>query len=146
LAKDVNLAILTAPAAITTGIVGVMVNTEGGFYAIVRVVVGAIITTTSALLDIEVSIDNGSTYKKVGSFPVLASAQTLLGNVARVCYIPKVSAAMLLTATPWTKVRLYATVVTTGSCTINRVDVEPLVSLAAPAVDSDSGTGLEKLW
>jgi hypothetical protein len=146
MAKDVNLAILTTPAAVTTGIVGVMVNTEGGFFAIVRVVVGAIVTTTSALLDIEVSINNGSNYYKVGSFPVLGNAHTLLGNIARVVYIPKVATAMITAGTPYTKVRVYATVLTTGSCTINRVDVEPLVSLAPPAIDSDLGQGLEKLW
>jgi hypothetical protein len=149
MAKDVNLRILDAATPYTTSAIrGAAVATEGGFYALVTLIVGTITGTGSDDLTIEACTNaDGATYKKIGAFPQLKVADTLLGYISRVCYIPKVSAARmaLAAANRNTLVRLAGTVVGTSSVTLSQIFVEPLTSLAPPAVDSDLGQGLEKM-
>lgn len=141
MAKDVNLAILTAATAYAaTGAVGAAKDTEGGFYAFVRLVAGAMTGTTPTCdLDIQVRVD-GTNWRGIGKFPQLVGTDDNI-EIARVVYIPKPTAPQTVST-----VRLYATIAgTTPSFTFNRVDIEPMVSLGAPAVDEGLSVGIAKL-
>lgn len=143
--RDVNLALITGATAMAgTGAKGSVVDTEGGFFAIVRMFLGTCTGTTVVVsVAVQASIDGGSNYYHIGQFPILDQGDDDL-EIARVVYIPKPTLSSTVTTT---KVRLN-TVVSSGSSPVvpcNDAFIEPLVSLAAPAVDVDLGIGVEEL-
>lgn len=76
--------------------VGAAVNTEGGYFAEVRVWVKEVSETTTPLLDIDIeaSIDGGSNYFKILRFPQIdenddpASGVNAI-EIARPCWVPR---------------------------------------------------------
>lgn len=145
MARDVNLAFITGATAMAgTGAKGSVIDTEGGFFGIVRMFLGTC-SGTSVLVEVkvEVSIDGGSNYYHIGQFPILDEDDDDV-EIARPVYIPKPTLSSTVTTT---KVRLN-TVSSAGSSPVvpcNAAYLEPLVSLAAPAVDVDLGVGVEEL-
>lgn len=138
--KDVNLRLANNVTLTATG-QQTAVDTEGGFRADVRLT-GGLITGTTPLFDydVEASIDGGSTYFKIGSFPQLDGADDNI-EIARSVYVPKPAAGQTVT-----KVRLQYTVAgTTPSHAGVTAYLEPMVSLAAPGTDVLLATGLAKL-
>lgn len=140
MARDINLRLANAADLTATG-QQTAVDTEGGFFAIARLN-NALITGTTPLFDfdIEASIDGGSTYFKIGSFPQLDGADDNI-EIARPVYIPRPASGQTIT-----KVRLQYTVSgTTPVCNDTTVYLEPMVSLGVPAVDEQLASGLAKL-
>ncbi len=143
--RDVNLALITGATAMQgVAAKGSVVDTEGGFYANVRMFLGTC-SGTSALVavKIEASIDGGSNYFHIGEFPVFDEDDDDV-EIARPVYIPKptISSTNIVT-----KVRLY-TVSSAGSSPVvpcNDAFIEPLISLGAPAGDIEAGVGVEEL-
>lgn len=143
MARDEDLAFITsAQAATSTGDIGDEIDTEGGFYAIVRMFLGTW-TGSSAIVDIEVfcSIDGGSNDFHIGQFPKLDESDSDL-EIARLVYIPVPESDQTVT-----KVKLSVRVAggTVTLAPINAAYLEPLVSLGIPAVDLDLGIGVEEL-
>ena len=142
--RDVNLALITAATRMDgVGAKGNVVDTEGGFFAIVRMFLGTCAGTTVVCdVQIEASIDGGSNYYHIGQFPKLDEGDDDV-EIARVVYVPKPT----LASSTVTKVRLYTRTSSGSGANIpcNDAFVEPLVSLAAPAVDMDLGVGVEEL-
>ncbi len=143
MARDVNLALITGATAMAgTGAKGSVIDTEGGFWATVRMLLGTC-TGTSVLVEVKVeaSIDGGSNYYHVGQFPILDESDDDV-EIARPVFIPKPASGQTVT-----KVRLN-TVSSAGSSPVvpcNRADLEPLVSLGIPGVDAELGIGVEEL-
>lgn len=140
MARDVNL-ILDSGSTITANGQTTAIDTEGGFYAIVRELFGAITGTSPTLdTDLEVSIDGGSNYFKVASIPQLVGTDDDI-EIARVAYIPRPASGQTVT-----KVRL-SDVVSGTSPSFARTNsyLEPLVSLAVPAIDEGLSQGLAAL-
>ena len=143
MARDVNLAFITGSTEMGgTGVKGSVIDTEGGFWATVRMLLGTC-TGTSVLVEVKVeaSIDGGSNYKHIGQFPILDEDDDDI-EIARPVYIPKPDSSNTVT-----KVRLN-TVSSGGSNVVVPVNVawlEPLVSLGIPGVDAELTIGVEKL-
>lgn len=138
--KDVNLRLANLADLAATG-QQVAVDTEGGFFAVARLT-NALITGTTPLFDftIEVSINGGSTYFKVGAFPQLDEADDNI-VIARPVFIPKPASGQTVT-----KVRLaYVVSGTTPVCNDTTVYLEPMLSLAPYQVDVDLAEGVAKL-
>ncbi|KKM98152.1 hypothetical protein LCGC14_1160890 [marine sediment metagenome] len=143
MAKDVNLALITGAVDMAgTGAKGSVVDTEGGFWAMVRMLLGTCTGTTVVVsVAVQASIDGGSNYYHIGQFPILDESDDDI-VIARPVYIPRPASGQTVT-----KVRLN-TVVSSGSTPVvpvNRADLEPLVSLGIPAVDAELTEGVEKL-
>ncbi len=141
--RDVNLVLISGATAMAgTGAKGSVVNTEGGFRADVRMLLGTCTGTTVVVsVAIQASIDGGSNYYHIGQFPILDQGDDDI-EIARSVYIPKPESDQA-----YTKVRLN-TVVSSGSSPVVPCDfacIEPLISLAPPAVDVGLTQGLEKL-
>ena len=118
------------------------IECEGGFYAVVRFMGGTITDADETFdVDIEASVDDEGTYGKIGSLPQVVGTDDDI-NIARVVYIPR---PILSTPVEVTHVRLtWAAGGTTPSWPVD-VWIEPLVSLAVPAVDEGLLQGLCEL-
>ena len=143
MARDENLAFVTSSTeAKNTGDIGDEIDTEGGFWAVIRLLLGTW-TGTSAIVDIQVlcSIDGGSTDFHIGQFPVLDEDDSDV-EIARVVYIPVPASGQTVT-----KVKISTRVAggTVTTAPILQAYLEPLVSLGIPAVDKDLGVGVEEL-
>lgn len=143
MARDINLAFVTSATEFaTTGVKGSVVQCEGGFYALVRLLMGTL-TGSSALVSIAVqaSIDEGSNYYHIGEFPILDEDDDNI-EIARPVYIPKPTTA-------GTKVRVRLNVITAGGTVtlfpVNYAFLEPLLDPAASGIDSDLASGVAKL-
>ncbi len=143
MARDVNLAFITGATAMAgTGAKGSVIDTEGGFWAQVRMQLGTC-TGSSVLVEVKVeaSIDGGSNYYHVGQFPILDESDDDI-EIGRPVYIPRPASGQTVT-----KVRLN-TVSSAGSSPVvpcNGAWLEPLVSLGIPGIDAELTIGVEKL-
>ncbi len=144
MARDVNLVLISGATAMAgTGAKGSVVDTEGGYFAIVSMRLGTCTGTTVVVsVAIQASIDGGSNYYHIGQFPILDQGDDDI-EISRVVFIPKPT----LASSSVTKVRLN-TVVSSGSSPVvpvNYAAVEPMVSLAAPGIDNELTQGVAKL-
>ncbi len=141
--RDVNLQLISAATAMAgTGAKGSVVDSEGGFYALVSMLLGTC-TGTTVVVDVavEASIDGGSNYFHIGQFPSLNESDDDI-EISRVVWVPKPNSSNTTT-----KVRLN-TVVSTGTSPVvpvNQAFLEPLVSLGGPGIDLELTQGVEKL-
>ena len=143
MARDVNLQLISGATAMAgTGVKGSVVDTEGGFYALVSMLLGTCTGTTVVVsVAVQASIDGGSNYFHVGQFPILDEDDDDI-EISRVVYIPKPDSSNTVT-----KVRLN-TVVSSGATPVvpvNQAFLEPLVSLATPGIDEQLTQGVAKL-
>lgn len=143
MARDTNLELVATTVTVTaTGDIGDEKDTEGGFFAMVRLFLGTV-TGAAVVLDVAVlcSIDGGATDFNIGQFPTIDEADDDI-EIARVVYIPKPDSSNTIT-----KVKINARVVTgtAPSIPIKRAFIEPLVSLGAPGVDQQLTVGVELL-
>ncbi len=143
MARDVNLQLIAAATAMAgTGAKGSVVDSEGGFYALVSMLLGTCTGTTVVVsVAVEASIDGGSTYQHIGQFPILDEDDDDI-EISRVVWVPKPNSSNTTT-----KVRLN-TVVSSGSSPVvpvNQAFLEPLVSLGGPGIDLELTQGVEKL-
>ncbi len=140
--RDVNLAFITGATALAgTGVKGSVIDTEGGFWATVRMLLGTCTGTPEVSVAVQVSTDGGSNYYHVGQFPILNEDDDDI-EIARAVYIPRSDSDQTVT-----KVRLN-TVVSSGGTPVvpcNFAFLEPLVSIATPAIDAQQGVGVEEL-
>ncbi len=141
--RDVNLQLITGATAMAgTGAKGSVVDTEGGFFALVSALLGTCTGTTVAVsVAIQASIDGGSTYQHIGQFPILDESDDDI-EISRPVWVPKPDSSNTVT-----KVRLN-TVVSSGTTPVvpfNQAFLEPLVSLAGPGIDLELTQGVEKL-
>ena len=143
MARDINLAFVTSATEFaTTGAKGSVVQCEGGFYALVRLILGTL-TGSSALVSIAVqaSVDEGSNYYHIGEFPILDESDDDV-EIARPVYVPKPTTA-------GTKTRVRLNVITAGGTVtlfpVNYAFLEPLLDPAASGADYGLGIGVEKL-
>lgn len=140
--RDINL--ILAAAAVPLGASGssVAIECEGGFYAVVRFMGGTITDADETFdVDIEASVDDEATYGKIGALPQIVGTDDDI-SIARVVYIPR---PVLATPVEVTHVRLtWVAAGTTPSWPVS-VWIEPLLSLAVPAVDEGLLQGLCEL-
>jgi len=144
-ARDVNLTLISGATAMAgTGVKGSVIDTEGGFYAIVSMQLGTC-TGTTVVVDVAVqaSIDGGSNYFHIGQFPSLNEDDDDI-EISRVVFVPKPTLSSTVTTT---KVRLNTVASSGGSpvVPVNQAFIEPLVSLAAPGIDNELSQGVAKL-
>jgi len=143
MARDVNLQLITGSTEMSgTGAKGSVVDPEGGFYALVSMLLGTC-TGTTVVVDVavEASIDGGSNYFHIGQFPSLDESDDDI-EISRVVWVPKPDSSNVVT-----KVRLN-TVGSSGSSPVVPVTqafLEPLVSLGGPGIDLELTQGVEKL-
>lgn len=141
--RDVNLALIIAATAMQgTGDKGSVVDTEGGFWATVRMLLGTC-TGTTVVCDVHIlcSTDGGSNYYHIGQFPKIDESDSDV-ELARPIYIPRPASGQTVT-----KVKL-ATRTSSGTTPVvpcENAFVEPLTSLGAPAVDESLDSGVAKL-
>jgi hypothetical protein len=141
MARDVDLILdngqtLTATAQTTA------IDVEGGMFVMFRLFGGTFGNATDTLdADLEVSVNGGSNYYKVGSLPQLDGADDDI-EIARVAYIPVPDSGQTVT-----KVRLNYTIGNNDSPSfvISKVFLEPLISISPPALDEELSIGLVKL-
>ncbi|KKL72518.1 hypothetical protein LCGC14_2084130 [marine sediment metagenome] len=143
MAKDVNLALITASTDMAgTGDKGAEKDTEGGFWAVIRILLGTV-TGTTVVCDIQVlcSIDGGANDFHIGQFPTIDESDDDI-EIARVVYIPTPASGQTVTKV---KLNTRTSTGTTPVVPVLRADIEPLVSLGIPAVDLELTQGVEKL-
>ncbi len=141
--RDVNLTLISGATAMAgTGVKGSVIDTEGGFYALVRMFLGTCSGTPAVSVAVQASIDGGSNYFHIGQFPILDGDDDDI-EIARPVWIPKPT----LGSSTVTKVRLNTVVSSGGSPVVgcNAAYLEPLVSLACPGTDYELGNGAEEL-
>lgn len=141
MARDVNLKLADSGTPITTTTALAAKDTEGGFWAVVRLFIGTITDANETMnLTVEASIDGGSNYFHIGEFPQIVATDDNL-EIARPVYVPQPASGQTVT-----KVRLKARDVagTTPSFPTTAF-LEPLVSLGAPAVDEELAVGVASL-
>ncbi|KKN16983.1 hypothetical protein LCGC14_0970370 [marine sediment metagenome] len=141
--RDVNLQLISGATAMAgTGVKGSVVDTEGGFFALVSMLLGTCTGTPEVSVAIQASIDGGSNYFHIGQFPILDEDDDDI-EISRVVWVPKPTLASSLV----TKVRLNTVVSSGGSpvVPVNQAFLEPLASLAGPGIDLELTQGVEKL-
>lgn len=139
--RDVNLQLETGRTIVADGDSAV-IETEGGGYAVVRMKFGTLGAAADTLVTtVQCSVDGGANYFDIGSFPSLLGTDDNL-EIARPVYIPWPD-------TPGTlvKVKLNHNVSANGteSFAITWAFLEPLLTLAVPALDEKLGIGLAAL-
>ncbi len=140
--RDVNLQLADAATPITATGQATAVDTEGGFYAVVRFECGDPITDANETFDFLVmaSINGGGNYYQIGAIRQIVDGDEDLVKSIPV-YVPRFPPA---TQTA-TKVRLeYVVAGTTPSLLLN-CWLEPMLSLAVPAIDEGLNNGLAEL-
>ena len=140
MARDTNLQLEAKATPVTATGNGTAKDTEGGFFAIVRIF-GGTITDANETFDliVQASIDGGSTYRNIGAFPQIVATDDDV-EVARPVYVPKPDSSNTVT-----KVRTDWTVAGTTPSNAMDVFLEPMVSLGIPGVDEQLTVGVEKL-
>lgn len=141
MARDTNLQLASSKTHAAGTEYSDVVDTEGGFRADIEIQVGDI-TTTSDTVDIKVqaSIDGGSNYFDIASFPQLNDAQDEELYIARPCFIPKPASGQTVT-----KVRYEIVVSAGGTCEVDWAFVAPQTSVAPPDIDVTQAVGLAAL-
>lgn len=142
MARDVNLQLISGATAMAgTGAKGSVVDTEGGFYALVSMLLGTCTGTPAVSVAVQASIDGGSNYFHIGQFPILDEDDDDI-EISRVVWVPKPASGQTTT-----KVRLNTVVSGGGSpvVPVNQAFLEPLVSLGGPGIDLELTQGVEKL-
>ncbi len=142
--RDVNLQLISGAIAMAgTGVKGSVVDTEGGFFALVSMLLGTCTGTPEVSVAVQASIDGGSNYFHIGQFPILDEDDDDI-EISRVVWVPKPTLSSTVTTT---KVRLNTVVSSGGSpvVPVNQAFLEPLVSLAGPGIDLELTQGVEKL-
>lgn len=140
--RDVNLQLISGATAMAgTGAKGSVVDTEGGFYALVSMLLGTCTGTPAVSVAVQASIDGGSNYFHIGQFPILDEDDDDI-EISRVVWVPKPDSSNTAT-----KVRLNTVVSSGGSpvVPVNQAFLEPLVSLGGPGIDLELTQGVEKL-
>lgn len=143
MARDVNLQFISGATAMAgTGVKGSVVDTEGGFYALVSMQLGTCTGTPVVDVAVEASIDDGSNWFHIGQFPSLDEDDDDI-EISRVVFVPKPDLSSSLV----TKVRLNTVASSGGSpvVPVNQAFLEPLVSLAAPGIDNELSQGVAQL-
>lgn len=140
--RDVNLQLADAATPITATGSATAVDTEGGFYGIVKFECGDPITDANETFDflVEASINGGSNYFQIGALRQIVDGDELLVK-SIVVYVPRFPP---LTQTV-TKVRLSYTVAGTTPSLLLNCWLEPLLSLGVPAIDEKLANGLAEL-
>lgn len=139
--QDTNL-VLETGQTVTADVNGTAKDTEGGFYSMVRLFGGVFGNATDTLVVVvEASIDGGSNYYSIGEFPLLDGADDSL-EIARVVYVPRPNSSNTVTKV---RVRYDITNNDSASFVISKIFLEPLVSIAPPALDEELSIGLAKL-
>lgn len=141
MARDVNLKLADAGTPITSTTALAAINTEGGGFAWVHIQLGTVTDADETMsLTVECSIDGGSNYFHIGEFPGFVAADDNI-SISRPIYIPRPASGQTVT-----KVRLKARAVagTTPSFPITSY-IEPIISLAPPAMDEMLAQGLANL-
>lgn len=141
MARDVDLKLADDGTPIDSTTALAAINTEGGFPAMVRAFLGTVTDADETMnLTVEASIDGGSNYFHIGEFPGFVAGDDDI-EIARLVYVPRPASGQTVT-----KVRLKARAVagTTPSFPITAY-LEPLVSLAPPAVDEALAEGIALL-
>lgn len=144
MARDVNLAFITGATAMAgTGVKGSVIDTEGGFYALVSMLLGTCTGTPAVSVAVQASIDGGSNWFHIGQFPILDESDDDI-EISRVVFVPKPTLSSTVTTT---KVRLNTVISSGGSpvVPVNQAYLEPLVSLAAPGIDNELSQGVAQL-
>ncbi len=138
--RDVNL-VLDSGQTVTATSQTTAIDVEGGMYCDFRLFMGTCTGTTPTLdADLEVSIDGGSNYYKVGSIPKLDESDDDI-VIARVAFIPKPASGQTVT-----KVRLNYTVGgTSPSYGIDKAFLEPITGAVPKALDVNLAEGIAKL-
>ena len=143
MARDTNLELVASSVDFAgTGDKGAEKDTEGGFWAMIRLFLGTV-TGSSVLVDVRVlcSIDGGTTDFHIGQFPTFDEADDDI-EIARAVYIPKPDSSNTVTKV---KLNTVASAGTTPVVPVLRAFIEPLVSLGIPGVDEQLTVGVEKL-
>jgi hypothetical protein len=144
MARDVNLQFISGATAMAgTGVKGSVIDTEGGFYALVSMLLGTCTGTPVVDVAIQASIDGGSNWFHIGQFPSLDENDDDI-EISRVVFVPKPTLSSTVTTT---KVRLNTVASSGGSpvVPVNQAFLEPLVSLAAPGIDNELSQGVAQL-
>lgn len=152
--RDVNLMLLDPDTGVTalaaSAVIGAAVDTEGGFWALVRIKMGTIEAGTNPTLDItvEASMDDEVTWKHIGAFPQLDNLDDDV-EIARPVWIPCADVHHATAPYEHVAVRIYGTISGTADYDITWAYIEPLLALACPAGDlgatSALGKGIEAL-
>lgn len=140
MARDALLKLYDGATSGTSEILTPPVDTEGGFRADVVMFIGAVTGTSPTLTArVQASID-GTSYSDIAQFPTMTGANSQNTKISRSVYIPHPAAGQAAT-----KVRLSLTPGGTAPVWNLRVFVEPLVSIAVEATDSERREGLARL-
>lgn len=137
--RDVDLMLLDPDTGVTalsaSAVIGAAVDTEGGFFALVRIKFGTIEAGTSPTLDItiEASLDDETTWFHIGAFPQLDNLDDDI-EIARPVWIP-LADVKATTPVYHVAVRIYGTITGTADYDISWAYIEPLLALACPAGD-----------
>lgn len=136
-ARDANLK-LDEDRSFTANADSTAIDTEGGFLAWVSMLLGTL-TGGGAKMDVYVqaSMDEGSNYYCIGKFQQILDTHD--DKFLRIpVYVPRPT-----TAGTFTKVRLHYVETTAGCNPFVIVDVflEPMVSIAPPAIDEVEASG-----
>lgn len=140
--RDVDLQLVDDDTITNEG-TSTAIDTEGGFRADIRLFLGTLAATADTIrIKVQASRDGGSNYFDICEFPLIDGADDDL-EIARSCYIPQPDPGVLVT-----KVRLNYYDLSenaTESFQIESAWIEPLLSLAPPAVDEELNSGLALL-
>lgn len=139
--NDVNLQFETGRTVTADGDSEV-IECEGGFYANVRIKFGTLAANGDTLdISVRCSVDGGSNYFDLMKFPQLLGVDDNL-EIARPVYVPQPD-----TAGAMVKLKLNHNVSANGteSFAITWAFLQPLLSLAPPALDEKLGIGLAAL-
>ncbi len=140
--RDVNLQLADSATPIEAAAAQTAVDTEGGFYAIVRLEGGALPDGDETFdLQVEASIDGGGNYYAIAIFRQLINTDDNI-IMSRPCYVPRFPPATQTV----TKVRLNCTAIA-GATPSNPMNawLEPMLSLGVPAIDEVLKNGLAEL-
>lgn len=128
---------------ITNEATGTAVDTEGGFFALVRLFLGTMAAAADTMrVVVQASVDGGGNYYSIGEFPLLDGADDNK-EIARPVYVPQPNSGQTVT-----KVRLNYFDLSenaTESFQIKSAWLEPLLSLAPPALDEKMSVGVALL-
>lgn len=139
--RDVNLKLADAGTPITNTTALAAIDTEGGWFGLIRLLIGTITDADETFnITVECSKDGGSNYFHICEFPQFVAADDNL-EIARTAYFPRPNAGVTSL-----KVRLKARAVagTTPSMPTTAY-LEPLLSLAPPAMDEAMAIGVAHL-
>ena len=134
--RDANLILDAGETVIANGDT-TAIDTEGGFLAWVFAIMGAMSgADTTCDIYVQASPDGGSNYYMIGKFQQLGPTNDD-AEMRIPVYIPRPSTGQTVT-----KVRLHKVVAGVApSYVVEKVFVEPMLSIAPPAIDENLRTG-----